>query len=77
MSVDDNQEVSLRIGANCVRALETREVISSQNGGPYALKTLGPMINQTKAASLVVIESCWHRLTQSSLDVITLLCQLK
>ena len=54
MSVDDNKEVSLLIGANCVRALEPREVISSQNGGPYALKTLlgwsvvGPMINQTK-----------------------------
>ena len=38
MSVDDNQEVSLLIGAICVRALEPREVISSQNGGP--LKTL-------------------------------------
>ena len=55
MSLDDNQEVSLLIGANCVRALEPREVISSQNGGPYAFKTLlgwcivGPMINQTKA----------------------------
>ena len=40
MSLDDNQEVSLLIGANCVRALEPREVISSQNGGPYAFKTL-------------------------------------
>ena len=54
MSVDDNKEVSLLIGANCVRSLEPREVISSQNGSPYALKTLlgwcvvGPMINQTK-----------------------------
>ena len=54
MSVDDNKEVSLRIVANCVCALEPREVISSQNRGPYAFKTLlgwcvvGPMINQTK-----------------------------
>ena len=39
MSVDDNREVSLLIGVNYVRALETREVISSQNGGPYAFKT--------------------------------------
>ena len=38
MSVDDNQKVSLLIGAICVRALEPREVISSQNGG--SLKTL-------------------------------------
>ena len=55
VSVDDNQEVSLFIGVNCVHALEPRDVISSQNGGPYAFKTLlgccvvGPMINQTKA----------------------------
>ena len=34
MSVDDNQEVSLLIGMNCVRTLEPREVISSQNGAP-------------------------------------------
>ena len=40
ISVDDNQEVSLLIGANCVRALEPREVISSQNGGAYAFQTL-------------------------------------
>ena len=56
ISVDDNQEVSLLIGADCVRVLEPREVISSQNGGAYAFQTqlgwcvLGPMINQTKAA---------------------------
>ena len=35
MSVDDNQEVSLLIGAHCVRALDPREVISSQNRGTY------------------------------------------
>ena len=55
MSLDDNQEVSFLIGANCVRVLEPREVISSQNGGLYTFKTLlgwcigGPMTNQTKA----------------------------
>ena len=55
MSVNDNQEVSLLIGANCICALEPREVISSQNGDPYAFETLlgwcvvGPMINQTEA----------------------------
>ena len=55
MNINDNKEVSLLFGANCVRALEPREVISTQNGGLYAFKTLlgwcvvGPMINQTKA----------------------------
>ena len=34
MCTNDNKEVSLLIGANCVRALEPRQVISSQNGGP-------------------------------------------
>ena len=53
MSVDNNQKLSLLIGAGCVCALEPREVFSSQNGGPYAFKTLlgwiavGPMSNQT------------------------------
>ena len=57
MSLDDNQEVILLIGANSVRALEPREVISSQNGGHYAFKTLlgwcivEPRINQTKAGN--------------------------
>ena len=55
MSVDDNKEVSILVRANCVSALEPREVISNQNRGPYEFKTLlgmcfvGPMINQTKA----------------------------
>ena len=54
-SLADNKEVSLLIGAECVRALEPRAVISSQNGDHYTFKTLlgwcavGPMINQTKA----------------------------
>ena len=38
MNVDDNKEVSLLIGANCVRALEPREIISSQHGGPMHLR---------------------------------------
>ena len=51
MSLDDNQEVTLLICVNCVSALEPRQVISSQNGGPYAFKALlgwcivGPMID--------------------------------
>ena len=55
MSVDDNQEVSLLIAANCVCILEPREVIFSQDVGPYAFKTrlgwciVGSMINQTKS----------------------------
>ena len=42
-------EVKLLIGANCLRALEPVEVISSQKGGPYAYRTrlgwciVGPM----------------------------------
>ena len=39
MSVDDNKKVSLIIGANCVRALEPREVISNHNKGLFAIKT--------------------------------------
>ena len=48
-NIDDNKEVSLLNGVNCVRALEPREVV-------YAFKTplgwcvVGPMINQTKAS---------------------------
>ena len=55
MSVDDKKEVSILVRANCVSALEPKEVISIQNRGPYEFKTLvgmcfvGPMINQTKA----------------------------
>ena len=46
------KKVFLLISANCVRALEPSEVISSQNGGPYVFKTLlgwclvGPMIKK-------------------------------
>ena len=51
MSVDDNQEVGLLVGANCVCALEPMEVISSQNDGLDVLKPLlgwcvvGPTVN--------------------------------
>ena len=71
MSVDDNQEVSLLVAADCVRALESRKVISSQNGGPYAFKTLlgwcvvGPMINQTKASKF----DC-NRMMLASADIV-------
>ena len=33
-------KVELLIGANCPRALEPVQVISSRDGGPYAMKTV-------------------------------------
>ena len=39
MTIDKDLEVGLLIGANCLRALEPQEVISSQDDGPYAFKT--------------------------------------
>ena len=58
MSVDDNKKVSLIIGVNCVRALESREVISNHNRGLFAIKSLlgwcvvGPVVNQTVLLSV-------------------------
>ena len=69
VSVDDNQQVSLLIGANCVCALEPRKVISSQKGAPYAFKTLlgqcvvGFLIDQIKAGKF----SC-NRIMLTSAD---------
>ena len=69
MSVDDNQEVSIVIGANCVCALKPREVICSQKGGPYAFKTLlgwcvaGSLIDKIKAGKF----SC-NRIMLASAD---------
>ena len=34
----DNIEVWMLIGANCMKALESMEIISSRNGGPYAYR---------------------------------------
>ena len=71
MIVDDSIKVSSLIGANCVHALEPRELISSQNGDPYAFKTLlgccfvGPMINQIKAGKF----DC-NRIMFTSADVV-------
>ena len=39
MKVDQQLEVGLLIGANCLRALEPQELISSQDNGPYAFRT--------------------------------------
>ena len=39
MKIDRNLGVKLLIGANCLKALEPQEVISSQGDGPYAFKT--------------------------------------
>ena len=35
----DNIEVGMLIGANCMKALEPMEIISSRNGGPYTYRT--------------------------------------
>ena len=35
-----NTKIGVLIGANCSKALEPEKVISSQNGGPYAFKTM-------------------------------------
>ena len=37
---DDKVSVDLLIGANCIQALESISVVSSQDGGPYALQTI-------------------------------------
>ena len=34
----DNIEVGMLIGANCMKALESIEIISSRNGGPYSYR---------------------------------------
>ena len=35
----DNIDVGMLIGANCMKAFEPMELISSRNGGPYAYRT--------------------------------------
>ena len=61
MSVDDNKKVSLIIDANCVRALEPREIISNHNRGLFAINTLlgwcvvGSMVNQTVLLSVTLM----------------------
>ena len=37
--LERNLDVRLLIGANCLKAFEPQEVISSQGDGPYAFKT--------------------------------------
>ena len=37
---DDKVSVDLLIGANCIQVLEPISMISSQDGGPYALQTI-------------------------------------
>ena len=39
MKIDGNLGVKLLIGANCLKALEPQEVISSQGAAPFAFKT--------------------------------------
>ena len=58
VNASDNIEVTLLIGANCVKALEPYELYASKNGGPYAFRTLlgwcivGPMYSQNKSEKL-------------------------
>ena len=40
VNTNDSIVVTLLIGANCVKALESREIIASKNGGLYAFRTL-------------------------------------
>ena len=40
VNANDNIEVTLLIGSNCVKALEPRELIANKNKDPYAFKTL-------------------------------------
>ena len=40
VNANNNIEVNLLIGTNCVKALEPHELIASENGGPYAFRTL-------------------------------------
>ena len=40
MARDGKVSVDLLIGANCIQALEPISVISSPDGGPYALQTI-------------------------------------
>ena len=55
---DDNSEVGMLIGANCMKALEPMEIIASQDGGPYAYKTnlgwciVGPIVSNKSGEGL-------------------------
>ena len=50
---DNDIEVGMLIGANCMKALEPVEIIASQDGGAYAYKTeldwciVGPIVSNT------------------------------
>ena len=39
LTPQDNIDVGMLIGANCMKALEPLEIISSRSGGPYAFRT--------------------------------------
>ena len=54
----DDIEIGMLIGANCIKALEPLEIISSRNDGPYAQRTklgwciVGPIINKSSNKSV-------------------------
>ena len=53
-----NIEIELLIGANCTKALEAQEVISSKDGRPFAYKSppgccmVGPLVKDSKKGSI-------------------------
>eukprot|EP00794_Sanderia_malayensis_P002302 gene2302-2651_t len=55
---NDEEEIGILIGANCMKGLEPTEIISSRNGGPYAFKTrlgwcvVGPLQSNHKISPL-------------------------
>ena len=61
--------VELLIGANCAEALEPKEVTSSRQSGPYAVKTIlgwcvvGPISHSSKNLDKV---SCNHVLVEEA-----------
>ena len=54
----DDIEIGMLIGANCIKALEPLEIISSRNDGPYAQRTklgwciVGRIINKSSNKSV-------------------------
>ena len=58
LSTESNMKIGLLIGANCARALESAEVLPSQDGGPFVYKTflgwcvVGPLTKTGKSRSI-------------------------
>ena len=56
LNLEDNVSIGLLIGANCVKALQSLEILQSRNEGPYAFKTrlgwciIGQVSNSSSSA---------------------------